>query len=329
MDLVGTPEPREGQGMTTDLERFFHYVQAFELAHATDDWSTLGASFAPDAWHVVHHGGPLGGTDRGRAAVVDGLRASVHGADRRCTTRVAEIIAGPECRPDGIWMRFALELRHEGTPGLRIEGDHRVAFRDGLICELEETLDAGTGERAAAFFAEWDARLRPAGSPPAFPASPLDQRDALAALQRSIVRCYGGAKSVADVGAALMLCRDDFRLETVPLGVASEGRAETAQQLAYFFRAFPDYGVRLDGFALGDGVVTCWGEARMTLDGSWLGHGPTGRTATLPCFCVFEMDGATIRGERFFFDLASQCEQLGIPVGAARAAVESVAAVSA
>jgi hypothetical protein len=70
----------------------------------------------------------------------------------------------------------------------------------------------------------------------------------------------------------------------------------------------------------------------MTLAGSWLGHEPTGRTATLPCFCVFEMDGATIRSERFFFDLAAQCDQLGIPIGDARAqlaAVETAAAVSA
>lgn len=314
----------------TDLERFYHYVQTFELAHATDDWTLLQPIFAPDAWHVVHHGGPLGGPsggdDRGRDAVVAGLRASVHGADRRCTTRIAEILAGPECRADGIWMRFALELRHEGTPGLRIEGDHRVAFRDGQIVELEETLDVGTGERAAAFFAEWGARLRPAGAPPAFPTSPLDQRDALAALQRSIVRCYGGAKSVADVGAALMLCSEDFRLEAVSLGITSRDRAETALHLAHFFEAFPDYRVRLDGFALGEGVVTSWGTARMTLAGAWLGHAPTGRSAELPCFCVFQMDGALIRSERFFFDLAALCTQIGVPLAEMQASLAAFGA---
>jgi hypothetical protein len=308
----------------TDLERFFDYVRAFELAHATDDWASLLPSFAPDAWHVVHHGGPLGGTDRGREAVVGGLRASVHGADRRFTTRIAEIVAGPEVRPDGVWMRFALELRHDGTPGLRIEGDHRVAFQGGLITEIEETLPPGTGERAAAFFAEHDGRLRPAGAPPAFPTAAHDQRWVLEALQRSIVRCYGGAKSRADVGAALALCRDDFRLEAVSLGTTSHGRAETARHLAHFFGAFPDYGVRLDGFALGDGVVTCWGTARMTLTGEWLGHPPTGRTAELPCFCVFEMDGVQLCSERFFFDLASLCEQIGVPLDGVRATLAAV-----
>lgn len=308
----------------TDLEHFFEYVRAFELAHATDDWASLQRCFAPDAWHVVHHGGPLGGTDRGREAVVDGLRASVHGADRRCTTRIAEIVAGPEVRPDGIWMRFLLELRHDGTPGLRIEGDHRVAFQGGLITEIEERLEPGTGERAAAFFADEDARLRPAGAPPAFPTSAHDQRSVLDALQRSIVRCYGGAKSRADVGAALALCREDFRLEAVSLGITSYGREETARHLAHFFQAFPDYGVRLDGFALGDGVVTCWGTARLTLAGEWLGQLPTGRTAELACFCVFEMDGVLIRSERFFFDLASLCEQIGVPLGAMQATLAAV-----
>ena len=72
-------------------------------------------------------------------------------------------------------------------------------------------------------------------------------------------------------------CSDDFALETVSMGVESHGRAETEQQLELFFAAFPDYGVTMEGLTASNGVVTCWGGARMTWKGAFLGHPPTGQ----------------------------------------------------
>src|SRR2546427_313451 len=60
----------------TDLERFFDYARAFEMAYIADSWTGLEAFFAEDACHVVEDGGPLALCDRGRAAVVEGLRQS-------------------------------------------------------------------------------------------------------------------------------------------------------------------------------------------------------------------------------------------------------------
>src|SRR5262245_59458697 len=120
--------------MATNLGGFFQYVQAFELAWLSEEWSLLEPLFADDARHVVHHGGPLGGIDEGRDAVIAGLRASVHGADRRFDARLPEIVAGPATRPNGVWMRYRLALRRAGLPELSFEGEHVVAYApDGRI----------------------------------------------------------------------------------------------------------------------------------------------------------------------------------------------------
>ncbi len=51
-----------------------------------------------------------------------------------------------------------------------------------------------------------------------------------------------------------------------------------------------------------------------TFGGDFLAQRATGRTAELPVFCVFTCEGGMLRSERFFFDLATLCEQIGMPV---------------
>ena len=299
----------------TDLERFFGYVRAFELANLTDDWSLIEPYFDERAVHTVAGGGPFGdGGAPGRDGVVAGLRESVHGVDRRFDVRIPHIVAGPTTRPDGVWMRFGVTLRRAGLPDLYIEGDHLARYREGRIERLEEQLAPGTAERVAAHLAAHGAKLRPVGSPVDLALSHADRTDLEAATMRALVRCYGGAKSEQDIGAALALCSEDFVLDTVAFGIASADRKEAEQQLGVFFRAFPDYAVTLDGFATAEGVVTSWGRARMRFAGELLGHAPTGRTAELPIFCLFEIANGSLRKERFFFDAATLCEQIGLPV---------------
>jgi hypothetical protein len=301
----------------SDLERFYGYVRAFELAYLSDQWALLEPHLTEDARHVVHGGGVLGLDDRGRAATVGGLRRAVEESDRRFDVRIPEVIEGPELRPDGVWMRFSLTLRRAGLPELRIVGEHRTEHAgDGRIRLIEERLAPGVAERVAAYFAEHGAALRPAGPGPAPAPSDLDRRDLEAATARSLARCYGAAKSRADVGAALAVCSDDFVLETLPFGTRARGRAEVAAQLAVFFRAFPDYAVTLEGFAVGEGVLTSWGRARLSFRGEILGHAPTGKTADLPVFCLFGVEGGALRSERFYFDRAELCEQIGLPLPA-------------
>jgi hypothetical protein len=299
---------------STDLQRFFAYARAFELAYVSGDFSVIEPFFADDTRHDVVEGGPFGSGARGRRAVVADLRDSVARVDRRFDVRIPEMIEGPTPRPDGVFMRFALTLRRRGLPELRIEGDHLVRYEKGQIVAIEERSPAGTGARVAAYLAEHDAALRPAGTPFAPPTEQPDLEALAAATMRSLVRAYGGAKSAQDVGAALAVCGEGFSIETTAFGLTSRDRADTADQLAVFFQAFPDYGVAIEGLATGDGVVTCWGRARMTFAGGLLGLAPTGRTAELPFFCLFGCDGMQLAYERFFFDRAAFCEGIGVPV---------------
>jgi hypothetical protein len=311
----------------SDLERFLQYARAFELAAVADAWAGIEPFFTDDARHLVHAAKPLGLDDRGRRALVEGLRASVDGMDRRFDVRIPEVIEGPLVRSDGIWMRFSLALRRAGLPELRLEGEHLAVYEGGRIRLLEESFAPGAGERVAAFLAEHERALRPEGAPFVPPKDARDLRDLEAAIARSLVRGYASAKSSQDVGAALAVCSPDFVLETVSLGLASRGRQETAGQLALFFTAFPDYRVELEGMATGESAVTCWGRARLSWLGPFAGRPPSGRSAELPIFCVFPFGTGSLTGERFFFDLASLCEQIGLPIDALRAAVGTVCAL--
>jgi hypothetical protein len=312
----------------SDLERFLAYALAFEQAVWSDDWTVLAPHWRPDGAHLAHAAAPLASDDRGRDAAIAGLRASVHGIDRRFDVRIPEIVEGPVPRADGVWMRFALTLRRAGLPELRFEGEHLARYQDGALALVEEWLEPGAGERVAAYRAEHDAALRPAGSAPAPPADPRDARELEAALLRTLARGYGGAKSAQDVGAALALCSEDFALETVPLGLATRDRKEAEQQLALFFTAFPDYRVALEGMATGDGAVTAWGRFQLTWRGPFAGLAPSGRSAELPFVSIFPAAFGRLRGERFFFDLPALCEQLDLPMAALRERIAALRPVS-
>jgi predicted ester cyclase len=306
----------------TQLERFFSYVRAFELAYLTDDWRLLEPHFTDGCWHTVAGGGPFGdGGPPGRANAIAGLRKSVHDVDRRFDVRIPHILAGPVTRPDGVWMRFGVTLRRAGLPDLFVTGDHLVVFDGGRIAKIEETLPPDVAGRVAAYLAQHDAALRPAGSQVALPLSDANRRDLEAATMQALARCYGAAKSEQDVGAALSLTTEDFALETVSFGVEARDRKEAELQLIAFFRTFPDYGVTLDGIATAEGVAACWGTARLTFAGDFMGHAPTGRTAELPIFCTFDFANGSLRRERFFFDAATLCEQIGLPHEALDAAL--------
>ena len=312
----------------SDLQNFWAYARGFEAAFWGDAWAALGAHFTDDAEHVVHDGGPLATDDRGRAGVVEGLRTSVYGLDRRFDVRIPEVIAGPVTRPEGIWMRFAVTLRRAGLPELRFEGDHLARMEGGRIRRIDEWMAPDAAGLVQRHLAEHGDRLRPVGAPASPPTDARDLRELDSALVRSLVRGYGCAKSEQDVRGALALCTEDFVLETISLGLATQDRKAAEAQLGLFFGAFPDYAVTLDRVIAADGEAACWGRARLTFRGPFAGHAPTGRRAELPIFCVFGAANGSLRSERFFFDLASLCEQVGLPFGALQDTLRGLRAAS-
>jgi len=188
----------------SDLARFLAYAQAFELAYWADAWAALEPFLHEDARHVVHGAPPLCSDDRGREAVLAGLRASVASMDRRFDVRIPEVLEGPVARggaDPGIWMRYSLTLRRAGLPELRFEGEHLTRYAGGRILEIEERIEPGAGERVAEYLARHDAHLRPSGSPATPPSDARDAADAEAAMQRTLARAAESARGDADLGA--------------------------------------------------------------------------------------------------------------------------------
>ncbi len=299
----------------TDLSRFLEYARAFEVALATDDFALIAPFFTRDARHDVEGVDPLGTSDRGRDAVVSGLRRSVEMLDRRFDTRIPEVLDGPAIRDDGIWMRFGLTLRREGVPELRLEGEHLTAYDDaGHIIRIDEKMLGGCDVRAREFLARHEAALRPAASGPCAP-STRDLPELRDALQRTLVRAYGRAKSAQDVEAALAVCHPGFRIDTVPFGIETRDREDTRAQLGLFFSVFPDYRAETEGVVSDAEGAAWWGRVSMTFAGDLMGHRATGRRAELAGFSVFEFRDGSIARERFVFDLPTLCEGIGLPVG--------------
>jgi steroid delta-isomerase-like uncharacterized protein len=135
------------------------------------------------------------------------------------------------------------------------------------------------------------------------------------------------AEAARDIDAILATFVTDCFLETMPLGLRSEGR--DAVQAAYqqqFFTSFPDLAPEDEGIAFGDDVVVVWGTLRGTSRGDWLGVPPGGGTFAVPFTNVVPFEQGLMAGERIYFDLATLCEQARIPLEEVRAAAATLAA---
>ena len=83
------------------------------------------------------------------------------------------------------------------------------------------------------------------------------------------------AEAARDIDAILETFVTDCFLETVPLGLRSDGRdAVRAAYEQQFFTAFPDLAPEDEGTAVGDDVIAVWGTLHGTSRGEWLGIPP-------------------------------------------------------
>ena len=94
------------------------------------------------------------------------------------------------------------------------------------------------------------------------------------------------------------------------------------------FTAFPDLQPTDEGFAFGDDVLVTWGHLRGTSGGEWLGVAPSGGSFSVPFTNVTTFADGRMAGETIYFDLATLCEQAGLPLDEIRAAVARRSAAS-
>jgi steroid delta-isomerase-like uncharacterized protein len=129
------------------------------------------------------------------------------------------------------------------------------------------------------------------------------------------------AEAARDIDGILKTFVPDPFLDTKALGLRSEGRdAVRAAYEMQFFSAFPDLAPDDEGMAVGDETVVVWGTLRGTSRGEWLGVPAGGGTFAVPFANVVPFHDGLMAGEIIYFDLATLCEQAGIPLDAVRAA---------
>ncbi len=144
-------------------------------------------------------------------------------------------------------------------------------------------------------------------------------RDAMVRL----FEAHREAEARRDIDAVLATFVEDCFLETVSLGLRSEGRAAARSAYEGYFTAFPDLAPRDEGMAHEHDVLVVWGTLRGTSGGPWLGVPPSGGSFAVPFVNLTPFRDGLMAGERIYFDLATLCEQARLPLEDIRAAAKT------
>ena len=137
-----------------------------------------------------------------------------------------------------------------------------------------------------------------------------------------LFRTHREAEAARDLDAILATFVEDCFLDTVALGLRSQGRAAARAAYEGYFTAFPDLTPDDEGNAFGDHTVLTWGTLRGTSGGDWLGVPPSGRSFAVRFVNVAPIRDGLMAGESIYFDLATLCEQAGLPLDQLRAAAK-------
>lgn len=116
---------------------------------------------------------------------------------------------------------------------------------------------------------------------------------------------------------------EDCYIETIALGLRSEGREATRAAYTAYFTAFPDLDSDYHGFAAGDDALVGWGVLNGSSGGEWLGIAPTGGRFAVGFTNVATFRAGQMAGESIYFDIATLCEQAGFSVDEVRAAAKA------
>jgi steroid delta-isomerase-like uncharacterized protein len=136
----------------------------------------------------------------------------------------------------------------------------------------------------------------------------------------SLFHQHRKAEAARDFDAIMATFVEDCYLETVALNLRIEGRTQARAAYQGYFTAFPDLTPDDEGFAFGDDVVVTWGTLRGTSKGPFVGVPPGGGAFTVPFVNVARFRDGRMAGESIYFDLASLCDQSGLPLEKLRVA---------
>jgi steroid delta-isomerase-like uncharacterized protein len=138
---------------------------------------------------------------------------------------------------------------------------------------------------------------------------------------RSLFERHRDAEAARDYDGILATFVEDCFLETKALGLRSDGREVVRRTYEEgYFVAFPDLEPDDTGEAFGNNVMVVWGTLRGTSKGEWMGVPPSGRSFAVPFANVTPFRNGLMAGESIYFDVATLCDQAGLPLDAVRAA---------
>jgi ketosteroid isomerase-like protein len=141
------------------IPRFAEYAAAFEKAYASDDWSLVEPFFHEDAVYEVGTAPPLGGTFRGRDAILAYFKDILDRFDRRFASRAVDLVEGPTEQGDAVWIRGRATYTAEGAPELSFVLEETATFDGDRIRRLEDRYEDAEEARVMAYLAEHGARL--------------------------------------------------------------------------------------------------------------------------------------------------------------------------
>jgi steroid delta-isomerase-like uncharacterized protein len=133
---------------------------------------------------------------------------------------------------------------------------------------------------------------------------------------RQTLDTYVDAKNRGDVEAALAVCTDDYRYESVGLGGPVEGKEAARQFYAALFASLPDYRGEFDGIVEGEDAIVAWGRFGGTLAGDLVGIPvEAGRELSVPATFVCTFRDGLLATDTGYFDVATLAAQAGVPLG--------------
>jgi hypothetical protein len=139
---------------------FVKYATAFEKSFMKRDWSAVDACLTDDSiWTVTNCKPPVGGSYKGREAVIEAIRYAVDNYDRRFAVRKPEspgpiLIAG-----GGIYLPWQITFQQPGLPDFVLTGEEWDLFEGGrLSMHFERIHNAAAMD---AYIAQYDAKLVP------------------------------------------------------------------------------------------------------------------------------------------------------------------------
>jgi steroid delta-isomerase-like uncharacterized protein len=138
-----------------------------------------------------------------------------------------------------------------------------------------------------------------------------------------LFRTHRDAERRRDFDGIMQTFAESCYLETVALGSRSEGQAAARAAYVAYFTAFPDLTPDDRGMAFGEDVMVTWGFLSGTSGGDWLGVAPSGKAFAVPFTNVATFAGDLMLGESIYFDLATLCEQAGLPLDEVRRAAKA------